>query len=135
MANSLTYQITEEGPRNAVVKLTGVLDTSNVSELPAIALGDFHNNDQNLNLTTFRVDLVEYVIASPLEVILEWQSATPLVIFALAGRGRIGSLQYGGVHPDKTLPGFTGNINLRTTGYVPGTTAIFTILLELTKMY
>jgi len=38
MANSFTTQILEEGPRNVVMKLVGVLDTSNQSLTTAVDL-------------------------------------------------------------------------------------------------
>ena len=142
MANVLDIQISEEGPRNAVVKLTGVLDTGNISEVPAIAVQDFINNDQNLNLTGFRVDLIEYSIGPGIEVLLEWDGVQPQQIFPLAGRGRIGSLQYGGFVPDATRVGYNGNINLKTRNFTPGVdgngeavTQNFSVLLELVKLY
>ncbi len=136
-------QVTEEGPRNAIVKLTGILDTSNIVEDPAIELKDFlANENDRLVLSGFRVDLIEYVIGQGIEVILEWDSSTPQQIFALAGRGRIYGTNYGGFIPDKTKTGYTGNINLRTKNFVPGidgegnpTVQNFTIVLELVKLY
>ncbi len=142
--NLLDIQITHEGERNAIVKLTGVLDSSNISETPAIALTDFLNRaDERIgSLTGFRVDLIEYVIANNLEVILEWQGTNPQQIYALAGRGRISSFNYGGFVPDKTRAGYNGNINLRTKNFVPavdgeGNLQVqnFTIVLELIKLY
>jgi len=53
----------------------------------------------------------------------------------LAGRGRINSTNYGGFIPDTTRAGYTGDVNLVTAGYVPGTVANFTIILELVKLY
>ena len=135
MANSVEYQVTEEGLRNAVVKLTGILDTSNVSELPAIPLNLFGNNDKRLVLVGLRVDLIEWSISSGLEVNLAWNSSTPQQIFPLAGRGRINSTNYGGFIPDRTRGGYTGDINLVTTGYVAGMVANFSIVLELVKLY
>jgi len=135
MANQLDFQITEEGHRNAVLKLTGVLDTTDVSETPAVALSDFVNNDPRLVLSGLRVDLLEYVIGDGIEIILEWASLNPKQIFALAGRGRINSTNYGGFLPDPSRPGYNGNINLRTTGYVQGSIQNFTIVLELVKLY
>ena len=135
MANILDRQITEEGPRNAVIKLTGVLDTSDIYETPAIALGDFTNNDPNLKLVGFRVDLIEYSIGQGIEILLEWNGVTPQQMFPLMGRGRIGSAAYGGFHPDASRPGYDGNINLKTTGFLTGVQQNFSVLLELVKLY
>ena len=135
MANSLDFQITEEGPRNAVVKLTGILDTSNISELPAIALNQFSNNDTRMVLVGFRIDLIEWAISNPLEVNLAWQSANPQAIFPLSGRGRMNSTNYGGFIPDRTRPGFTGGIQLVTANYQPASLMNFSIVMELVKLY
>ena len=135
MANSIDYQVTEEGPRNAVVKLTGYLDTSNVSELPAIPLSVFVNNDTRMNLVGLRVDLLEWAISSGIEVQLSWNSSNPQQMFPLSGRGRINSTNYGGFIPDRTRGGYTGDINLVTTGYPAGSIQNFSIVLELIKLY
>ena len=136
MANSIDYQLTEEGPRNAVVKLTGYLDTTNVSETPAIDITQlFHNNDTRMVLVGLRVDLIEWSISTGLEVNLAWQSSNPQQIYLLAGRGRINSTNYGGFIPDMTRPQYNGDINLTTVGYTPGTVSNFSIILELVKLY
>lgn len=135
MANSLEMQITEEGPRNAVVKLTGVVDTSDISEIPAVSLTDFTNNDPNLVLIGFRVDLIEWSMSQDLEINLAWNSLHPQQIFPIAGRGRINSSNYGGFIPDKTRTGYDGSINLVSTGFSAGTTQNFTVILELVKLY
>lgn len=135
MANILDIQITEEGPRNAVIKLTGILDSSDVIENPAIALTDFVNNDQNLVLTGFRIDLIEWSMSQGMEVQLAWNGVRPQQIFPLAGRGRISAVNYGGFIPDSTRAGYNGNINLYTNGYVATTIQNFTIILELVKLY
>ena len=135
MANSIDIQLTEEGPRKAVVKLTGYLDTTNVSELPAIALSIFKNNDTRMNLVGLRVDLLEWAISSGIEVQLSWHSSTPQQMFPLSGRGRINSTNYGGFLPDRTRGGYTGDIDLVTTGYPAGSIQNFTVVLELVKLY
>ena len=135
MANSLDKQITGDGYRNAVVKLTGVIDTANVTLQPAIALGDFKTNDQNLVLTGFRVDLIEWSISNPLEIVIAWNGTVPQQIFPLSGRGRIASDNYGGFFPDTTKPGYDGSIVLSTNNYSMGTVMNYTIVLELVKLY
>jgi hypothetical protein len=135
MSNSLDVQITEEGPRNAVVKLTGILDTSDISEIPAIEILDFVNNDQQLYLKGFRVDLIEWSMSKDLEIQLMWHSNTPEQIFPIAGRGRIYATNYGGFLPDESRVGYNGSIDLITNGFVAGQIANFTVILELVKLY
>lgn len=135
MANVTEKQITQEGPRNAVVKLTGILDTSDVSLLSAIALSDFTNNDTRMTLSGFRVDLIEWSISNGLEVNLFWHSANPQHIYPLAGRGRIYAANYGGFLPDKLRTAYTGDIDLDTDGFAAGTVQNYSIILELVKLY
>lgn len=133
--NVLDRQITLDGPRNLVVKWTGVLDNSDISETPALALGDCINNSSIQTLVGFRVDMLEYSIGNGIEVQLQWNSAFPQQIYNLAGRGKIFSSSYGGFLPDSTRVGYDGNINLITTGFDPNTVQNFTLVLEFVKLY
>jgi len=135
MANVLDRQITLDGWRNVVVKWTGVLDSGNISEVPALRVDELTNSDSNLYLKGFRVDMLEYSIGQGIEVQLEWDGLVPQQIFPLAGRGKINAWNYGGFLPDMTRTGYNGSINLKTTGYAAGTTQNFTVVLELVKLY
>lgn len=133
--NSFDRQIMLDGPRNAVVKLTGVLDTSDVVVVSAIALQDFTNNDTRQTLVGFRVDEVEFSISDGIQLLLAWDGLSPQQIFALSGRGCIEGERYGGFTPDQTRDGYNGNINLTSTGFVPGSIKNFTVVVELVKLY
>ncbi len=135
MSNVTDYQITEEGPRNAVIKLTGALDSSDVYLRPAVALSMFSSNEPNARLVGLRMDLIEFSVGNALEVLLEWQANTPQQIFNLTRSGKIHAYGYGGFVPDQIRSGYTGDINLRTVGYPPGTVQVYTIVLELIKLY
>lgn len=137
MANVLDRQITEEGPRNAVVKFTGYLDTSDVLESPALSLTDMTNNDPNLYLIGFRFDHIEWSISTGLELILFWEGLNPQQIYPLSGRGKIESKNYGGFTPDMTRRNYSGSILLQTNNYSNplGTTQNFTVICELVKLY
>jgi len=142
MANVTAKQILQDGPRNAIVKLTGTLDTSNVTLTPAISLSDFSANEGTGNtiLSGFRVDLVEWSISSGLEILLEWNSTTPKQIVPIAGRGRLDANPYGGMLPNSALAGYDGNINLKTTGFgsataTEGAAQNYSVLIELIKIY
>jgi hypothetical protein len=140
MANSLTTQILLDGWRNAVVKLTGVLDTMDANEQSVIAPSMFSNNETISVLTGFRVDRLTYVIGQGIEIQLQWNgSSQDQTIVAIAGRGVTDNHHYGGWQPNQTLPGYDGSINLVTTGYglqpIFGTVQNFTIVIEMTKLY
>ena len=137
MANVLEKQILEEGYRNAVVKLTGVLTASDENRVEIIALGDFLNNDRGLGpLKGFRVDTVNYSLGQVIDVTLYWNANTPQQIVPLSKSGKIDVTGDGGFIPDMQRSGYTGGINLVTTGFpAGGPNQNYTILLRLVKLY
>lgn len=133
MANLIERQISLEGQRNVIVKWTGVLDTSNFALRPALALGDCLYNDPQNRLVGLRLMKAEWTIGRDLQLILAWSGTVPQQMAPLAGRGCIESR--GGFAPDRTRTGYTGGIDLSSRDYTPGTTAIFTVVLEFIKLY
>ena len=127
MANVINTQILVDGARNAVVKITGVLDTSNVSSVVIIDPASFSPKP-----TAFRIDHIDYSISDPLEARLQWDATTPIDILPLAGRGRMTFWNFGGLQ-DNGGVGVTGKINLLTTGYSTGT-LVFSIVVEIVKI-
>ena len=56
MSNAFDVQILEEGPRNAIVKLTGVLDTSNLASTVAVDLSTLNQGGKGPTPTSVRID-------------------------------------------------------------------------------
>lgn len=135
MANNLDRQILLDGHRNCVVRFTGLIDTADVSETPALRLTDLVNNAPRMTLYGLRVDHVGWSVSDGMELVLEWNSTDPQLIHALSGQSELCTGKYGGLIPDKTLPGFDGAINLRTKDFAPGTTAAYAVVLKLIKLY
>lgn len=135
MANNLQRQITLDGWRNVFVKFVGVLDSSDANIAPALALSDLRNNDPSGVLSGLRVDSVAWSVNGDLTAILEWQAATPQLIVALTDSQRIKANKAGGFLPDQTASGYTGALNLRTTGYPGGRTVAYTLAVNLVKLY
>lgn len=126
MANASTVQIIEDGYRNAIVKLTGVLDTSNESVVTKIDVTAYSPQP-----TQFRIDHIDYSISDQLEVQIAWHATTNVVIMPLAGRGRMSFWSFGGLQ-NNSGAGKNGNIDLLTTGWASGTQT-YSIVLELVK--
>lgn len=126
MANSSTIQILEDGPRNSIVKLTGVLDTSNEAVNTKIDVTQFTPVP-----TQYRIDGIWYSISDQLEVQLQWHATTNVLIVPLAGRGKQFYKQFGGLI-NNAGAGKNGNIDLLTTGWASGT-QIYEIILWLVK--
>ncbi len=137
MANTLSKQVIEEGYRNAVVKLSGVLDTADVSPGQlSVLLTDFSNNDDRAGvLTGLRVDAVIFSLGVNLDGVLAWRANTPQPIMAISKTGKIDVSCDGGLIPDLTASGRDGGIDFSTAGYAAGTTQVFTATLRLVKLY
>lgn len=136
MANATVKKVLTDGWRNAVVQLSGVLDTSNATITPAITLADFTNNDPGAKalFSGFIINCIQYSIADQLQAQLYWNATTPELMVALAGRGKIKYETDGRLVPVFGAAGFNGSINLATTGWASGIQN-YTILLGMDKLY
>ena len=129
MANIVNTQVLMDGARNTTVKITGVLDTSDVATTIVIDPAAFSPIPSK-----FRIDHIDYSISTPLEVRLLWDGTPQLDILPLSGRGRMSFWNFGGLQNNATSP--TGKIALETTGYnttIGGTPLVFSVVLELVK--
>lgn len=127
MANAVTTQTLLDGPRNLVILLTGVLDTSN--EARAIKVDVSSYDPAPLKV---RVDKIQYSIADALQVLLDWDATTDVTFAVLSGRGELEACKFGGLQ-NNAGAGVTGDIYLTTLGYSAGTVS-YTVLLEMTKV-
>lgn len=135
MANVVTTQIVNDGPRFAVIRVTGVLDTSDLAATvianPATLVGI--DNTGALKAATFRVLEMQYSIQDTLALNLFWQATAPVQFAALTGRDTLCEEAYGGIPNDALAAGKTGSIQLSTTGWTAGTLR-FTLILKLVKV-
>lgn len=131
MANSFAAQIIEDGPRNSIVKLTGVLDTADLSSTVAIAMSSLNQGGTGPTPQQVRIDHLDYSISDQLEVQLSWNATTPVVILPIAGRGRMSFGSFGGLQ-NNAGSGKDGSILIKTTGWASGT-QVFSVVLELVK--
>jgi hypothetical protein len=125
MPNTIQTQIITDGPRNATVKITGVLDTSDVPLTNIVAVNNF-----SFLPAGFRINHVDYSMTDQLEIQLSWQANVPII--PLAGRGRMSFYEFGGLI-NNAGAGSTGGIDMKTTGWSSGT-QVFTLVLELVKV-
>lgn len=135
MANVFSRQITRDGPRNAGVKVAGLLDTGDAALTPVLGLDELTSNEPGKTLVGLRVDKITFTLSDQLIGVLEWESNNPELIAVMSRQEEICAEHFGGFIPDMTLAGYTGNVNFRTEGFPPGTTAGFTILVEFVKLY
>mgnify|MGYP003404362119 FL=1 len=127
MANTVTTQTLLDGPRNLVILLTGVLDTSNEARVIKVDVSSYDPVPAKV-----RVDKIQYSIAGALQVLLDWDATTDVTFAVLSGQGEIEACKFGGLQ-NNAGAGVTGDIYLTTLGYSAGTVS-YTVLLEMTKV-
>lgn len=132
MANSTSIQILNDGPRNVVLKLDGILDTSDLSSTTVVdpaLLSDMNIN--GVKASKLRINKIVYDVEDLLDVELFWDAATPVRIWNLVGRGKVDVHRTGGISNNATNP--TGKITMTTQGWTSGAILSYTIILELVK--
>lgn len=136
MANQVTTQIIVDGPRNTVIKVSGILDTSDLASMtiadPATLVGI--DNTGFLKAATFRIQGLNFDIQDILVVNLFWDATVPVLISSMTGRGSAPPSwdKYGGLTNNAALAGKTGRITMTTRGWVG--TLSFNLLIELIKV-
>lgn len=134
MANRTQITIIEDGWRNAIFHVGGVLDTANVAGL-AINLSTFTNNDPGVlpKILKWLMPMeVHFGCSGLLGVYLDWE-ATANQLGPVMGSG--GHICYGpGLAPSNAAAaGFTGNFLLSTIGFA--TAASFGLTVTCKKVY
>ena len=131
MANSVTTQILEEGPRNIIMKIAGVLDTSDYALNTFVSMAAINQGGLGPTPTQVRIDHIDYSISDQLEIQLFWDATADVVILPLAGRGRMSFWNFGGL-TNNAGTGKTGDVLIKTTGWTSGT-QVFSVILECVK--
>jgi len=135
MANIVTTEVILDGPRNAVIKVTGVLDTSDLASTTVIDPATLTGIDLSgtVKAAKFRVKELNYNVEDLLAVYLTWEATTPVVFERLVGRGKIESKRYGGLTNTAAVAGRTGKLLMTTQGWVAAAILSFTLVFEIVK--
>lgn len=130
MANVTSVQTLLDGPRNWVVKVDGVLDTSDLANTTLVDPAVLSANLPGQNpYTQLRIDCIDYDVEDALELRLLWDANTPVKIWELTGRGTIEAAKYGGLI-NNAGAGKSGKILYATQGWAAGLTLSFTALVK-----
>ena len=127
MANITETQILVDGPRNLIVKVVGILDTSDLGSTVAV--------DPTTAVpptAKVRIDKVTYTVEDTLTLNCFWDATTPKLIYTLNGRGKICSWDQGG-EQNNGGAGATGKILISTEGWATGKVLSFTAVFECVK--
>ena len=137
MANSVQIQTLVDSERNLVVKLVGILDTSNVSLAtlidPALVAAVNASGLNSQQPTKVAIKKVTYDIEDGLAVNLYWDATADVPIWRFVGRGfvmgdHVGFLQ------NNAGAGVTGKVLYDTDGYSSGSLS-FSLLIECIKQW
>jgi hypothetical protein len=134
MANELTIQTILDGPRNAIIKVSGTLDSSDLAQqvlLDPATLGGI-NNTGLVKAAKLRLQRLTHNIEDGLTVDLWWDATTPVRIEGIEGRGHQNYDRFGGL-TNIAGAGVTGKILIATQGWATGSILSFSLLLELVK--
>jgi hypothetical protein len=134
MANSVNIQTVLDGPRNCVIKVEGILDTSDLARTLLVDPSTLAGMD-NTGLVKplgLIVDRIQYSIEDTLEVRLDWDATTPSRMVELDGRGTEKYERFGGL-TNNSGAGRTGKIFMATQGWAAAATISFTLIISLKK--
>jgi len=144
MANSYSIQILEDGASRTVLKLEGVLDTSDISSTlvvdPAAQATVDPTGSNYLKASSYRIGKIIHNIEDGLSVNFFWDATAQVRIEELTGRAKVDYRDFGGLQlkgssgTANTAPaGATGKINFTTEGW--SGIKSFSVILYLTKQW
>lgn len=135
MANSVQIQTLVDSERNLVVKLVGILDTSNVSLAtlidPATIAAVNASGLSSQQPTKVAIKKVTYTVEDGLAVNLYWDATADVPIWRFVGRGKVMGEQIGFLQ-NNAGAGITGKVLYDTDGYSSGSLS-FSLLIECIK--
>ena len=137
MANVTAVQTLEDGPRNVVLKMTGLLDgsadISGVTLVDPATLGVLQpGRPGSPKATKLYLTEVDFMIQDALAVDLYWDATTPVLIDSLTGRGGNDYRRFGGLS-NNAGAGVNGKITVTSVGATGGAAKQFTIIAYCTK--
>ena len=137
MANSVQIQTLVDSERNLVVKLVGLLDTSNVSLAtlidPALVAAVNASGLNSQQPTKVAIKKVTYDVEDGLAVNLYWDATADVPIWRFVGRGFVMGEQIGFLQ-NNAGAGVNGKVLYDTDGYSSGSLS-FSLLIECIKQW
>lgn len=135
MANIVNIQTIIDGPRNTVIKIVGILDTSDLATTvladPALLSGI--DNTGAVKAQRLRVKNLLYNVEDGLAIYLNWDATVPVLLEQMTGRGNLCFDHFGGLPNNAAAPGNLGVITIATQGWAALSTLSFSLVIELIK--
>lgn len=133
MANSVTTLVLQDGHRNYVLKVVGILDTADEAATLLVDMSALNTMTFNGSTppTSLMVKKIEFSIEAGLEVRLWWDATADVPIAALHGQGEF---CFNPPARNNAGAGKTGDIMYSTQGFVANTANSFTFTLHCIKV-
>lgn len=117
MANSLTTQLLQDGPRNTVVKVTGILDSGDVSGVVVVNPAALSSMQPGFSSypppDTLAIKAMDFSISDGTDVQIYYDATVPVLFEVLTGRGKSDFREIG-FQQNNAGAGVNGKITLTT---------------------
>ena len=137
MANVTAIQILQDGPRNAVVKMTGILDTSDLTRTdlvdPATLTSMNPAYGANALASSVTISHIDFMVEDGLEVRLYWDATADVLATTLMGQGDMEFEDRFGGLVNNAGAGKTGKLQIETQGWAATQLLGFTVIVYLRK--
>ena len=134
MSNITAIQTLVDGPRNVVLKLSGILDTADIGSTVVVDPATLSGIDNyGTKGTRLIIDHIDFNVEAGLAVNLYWDATTPVLIHSLVNSGD--DLDYkamGGLW-NNSGTGITGKITYTTQGWSASAVLSFTVIISARK--
>lgn len=130
MANFVNPVVIQDGARNCIINIEGILDTSDLTNYAVIDPALLWPIDLGYPAQILKIKRVQYKVEPLLEVRLLWDATVPTNAAVYTGSGHD---EYTQQFPNTAGVGRTGKILITTQGWTGGSILSFNLTLELVK--
>ena len=133
MADAVTSQTIQDGPRNVIMKFTNVSDGTGESAVAKVDVSALAPNAEGVSCSEVRVMRISHAIVG-MSVQLFFNATSNVLLMELAesSNGHMDFKDFGGI-PNNAGSGKNGDILFTTKGHSSGDT--YSIILEMVKVY
>lgn len=122
MANVTTVQTIQDGDRNLILAIAGVLDTSNVAKAQLVAVSALVPAASLVKLKK-----AQWSVQPGLSINLYWDATADVPFLCMSGSDHQCYAEEGHI-PNNAGAGVTGNVDYETTGWSAGTLTYSAVL-------
>ena len=132
MANSVLVQILHDGPKGVVAKVTGILDTADVTATDILDPATLSDTYGSFKASQLAITDLKWDVQGALAVRLWWDASTDVLIRTLTAQD-VECYRDSQPLQNNAGAGKTGKIQLTTEGYAATASNEFTIIISALK--